>query len=60
MAHKFDWVIDLLKQAHEFGYRSAIAGLTLAESQQMHETAIVSAVEALEKTLAKQKENKDE
>lgn len=60
MAHKFDWVIDLLKQAHELGYRSAIAGLTLAESQQMHETAIVSALEALEKTLAKQKENKDE
>lgn len=60
MAHKFDWFIDLLKQAHELGYRSAIAGLTLAESQQMHETAIVSALEALEKTLAKQKENKDE
>lgn len=60
MAHKFDWIIDLLKQAHELGYRSAIAGLTLAESKQMHETAIVSAVEAVEKTLAKQKENKNE
>lgn len=60
MAHKFDWVIDLLKQAHEFGYRSAIAGFTLEEAQQLHETAIVSALEALEKTLAKQKENKDE
>ena len=60
MAHKFDWVIDLLKRAHELGYRSAIAGLTLAESQQLHETAIVSAFEATEKTLAKQKENKDE
>lgn len=60
MAHKFDWVIDLLKQAHEFGYRSAIAGLTLAEAQQLHETTIMSTVEAVEKILARQKENKDE
>ena len=60
MAHKFDWVIDLLKQAHDIGYRSAIAGLTLPESQQLHENAIVPAVEAVEKILAKQKENKDE
>lgn len=60
MAHKFDWVIDLLKQAHEIGYRSAIAGLTLAEAQQLHEKLVTSAVEAAEKEIEKQKENKDE
>lgn len=60
MAHKFDWVIELLKQAHEIGYRSAIAGLTLAESQQLHEKFVTTAVEAAEKEIEKQKENKDE
>jgi len=60
MAHKFDWVINLLKEAHEIGYRSAIAGLTLAESQQLHEKFLTAAVELAEKTLAKQKENKNE
>ena len=60
MAHKFDWVIDLLKRAHEIGYRSAIAGLTLAESQQIHEKFLTAAVEQVENFLAKQKENKDE
>ena len=60
MAHKFDWVIDLLKRAHDIGYRSAIAGLTLAESQQLHEKFLTAAVEAAEKQIAKQKENKNE
>ena len=60
MAHKFDWVIDLLKRAHEAGYRSAIAGLTLAEAQQIHEKFLTAAVEAAEKEIEKQKENKDE
>ena len=60
MAHKFDWVIELLKQAHEIGYRSAIAGLTLAESQQLHEKFLTSAVEAAENFIKKQKGNKDE
>lgn len=60
MAHKFDWVIDLLKQAHEFGYRSAIAGFTLEEAQQLHEKFVTAAVEAAEKQIEKQKENKDE
>lgn len=60
MAHKFDWVIDLLKQAHEIGYRSSIAGLTLAEAQQIHEKFLTAAVELAEKEIEKQKENKDE
>ena len=60
MAHKFDWVIDLLKQAHDIGYRSAIAGLTLAESQQLHEKLLTAAVELAEKEIEKQKENKNE
>lgn len=60
MEHKFDWVIDLLKQAHEIGYRSAIAGLTLAESQQLHEKFLTAAVELAEKKIEKQKENKNE
>ena len=60
MAHKFDWVIDLLKRAHEIGYRSAIAGFTLAESQQLHEKFLTSAVELAEKEIEKQKENKNE
>ena len=60
MAHKFDWVIDLLKQAHELGYRAAIAGLTLAESQQLHEKFLTAAVELAEKEIEKQKENKNE
>lgn len=60
MAHKFDWVIDLLKDAHEIGYRSAIAGLTLAEAQQIHEKLLTDAVEAAKKEIEKQKENKDE
>lgn len=60
MAHKFDWVIDLLKRAHDTGYRAAIAGLTLAESQQIHEKLLTLAVEAAEKEIEKQKENKNE
>lgn len=60
MAHKIDWVIDLLKQAHDIGYHAAIAGLTLAESQKLHEKILTAAVEAAEKEIAKQKENKDE
>lgn len=60
MAHKFDWVIDLLKRAHELGYRSAIAGFTLAEAQQLHEKFLTVAVEAAEKQIEKQKENKNE
>ena len=60
MAHKFDWVIGLLKQAHEAGYLSAIAGLTLAESQQLHEKVLTAAVELAEKKIEKQKENKNE
>lgn len=60
MAHKFDWVIDLLKRAHEIGYRSAIAGLTLAETQLLHEKFLTAAVELAEKEIEKQKENKDE
>ena len=60
MAHEFDWVIDLLKRAHELGYRSAIAGLTLAESQKLHEMFLTAVVELAEKEIEKQKENKDE
>ena len=60
MAHKFDWGIYLLKQAHELGYLSAIAGLTLAEAQQLHEKVLTAAVELAEKEIEKQKENKDE
>ena len=60
MAHKFDWVIDLLKRAHEAGYLSAVAGLTLAESQQLHEKCLTAAVELAEKKIEKQKENKNE
>lgn len=60
MAHKFDWVIELLKLAHDTGYRSAIAGLTLAEAQQLHEKFLTTAVELAEKEIEKQKENKDE
>ena len=60
MVHKFDWVIDLLKRAHDIGYRAAIAGLTLAESQQLHEKFLTAAVELAEKEIEKQKENKDE
>lgn len=60
MAHKFDWVVDLLKQAHEIGYKSAIAGLTLAEAQELHEKFLTGAVEAAEKEIERQKENKDE
>ena len=55
MAHNFDWVIDLLKRAHDIGYRSAIAGLTLAESQQLHETFLTAAVELAEKEIEKRK-----
>ena len=60
MAHKFDWVIELLKRAHEAGYRSAIAGLTLEEAKQVHENLLKIAVELAEKEIEKQKENKDE
>lgn len=60
MAHKFDWVIDLLKRAHEIGYRSSIAGLTLAEAQQLHEKFLTDAVKAAEKEIEKEKENKNE
>ena len=60
MAYKFDWVIDLLKRAHDIGYRSAIAGLTLPEAQQLHEKFLTAAVELAEKEIEKQKGNKNE